>query len=363
MRPVLNLAAAGARARNGILSVSPCWSSAQSGASSASVRLVLGCGLGLLAVTRSDGCLLAAAAIGWIGFRRPRTTAITVLGPFVAICALWAVASWALTGALFPSTLAAKLAQRDSGSFGKPLNNFLVGASSNGIMGVEAVSPPVSLAAALVLVASLLLPIVAIFATVVAYRRGEQVLPILAVAATINMVEYGVIFRMPAGYVWHYGPWALWITAGLAVALEEAVRRNHRLVGSFAVAVSVLILITANHLQWNSLKLTRSHYREAAEWIDRDARSLYPTVAAAEIGTIGYYSRADMVDYFGLLDPKAQDWVRRNDFTFWLTAKPDYWVATKGPVDDPTLALAEFRRHYVPATRFGPLTVYRRIAS
>jgi hypothetical protein len=54
---------------------------------------------------------------------------------------------------------------------------------------------------------------------------------------------------------------------------------------------------------------------EAAEWIDRDSRSPYPRVAASEIGMIGYYSRADMVDYMGNLDARAIDSIRRGDFS------------------------------------------------
>lgn len=83
----------------------------------------------------------------------------------------------------------------------------------------------------------------------------------------------------------------------------------------------------------------------------RDSHSQHPTVAAAEIGAIGYYSRADMVDYFGLLDSRANNSVRRGDFSWWLTQKPDYWVtstdvATGESLDARTLALPEFQREY-----------------
>ena len=101
---------------------------------------------------------------------------------------------------------------------------------------------------------------------------------------------------------------------------------------------------------------------EAAEWIDRDSRSPYPRVAASEIGMIGYYSRADMVDYMGNLDARAIDSIRRGDFSWWLSNRPDFFViAPRIPVDIPTLGLPEFQREYKSPATFGPLTVYRRI--
>lgn len=77
---------------------------------------------------------------------------------------------------------------------------------------------------------------------------------------------------------------------------------------------------------------------------------------------IGYYSRADMVDYMGILNARAIDSIRRGDFSWWLSNRPDYFVtAPRIPFDVPTLALPQFQREYKSAATFGPLTVYRRI--
>lgn len=64
----------------------------------------------------------------------------------------------------------------------------------------------------------------------------------------------------------------------------------------------------------------RRHYPEVAEWIDHDSKESHPTVAVAEIGTIGYYSEANIVDYWGLLDPRANEFIRRGDMSFWLSS-------------------------------------------
>ncbi len=199
-------------------------------------------------------------------------------------------------------------------------------------------------------------------ATVISVRRRERVLPILAVAAVINVIEYGIVFRLPIGYVWHYGPWTLWVITGTAVALEEVGRRFHRAALAVGVAVVAAAFLPAVHLAPDKY---RDNYRAAAEWINRDSHQPHPTVAVNEIGTIGYYSRAEIVDYLGLLDVTAIDWVRRNDFTWWLTKYPDYFVTAPGlaleKFDGQTTTLPQFQREYKPAARFGELVIYRRV--
>jgi hypothetical protein len=318
--------------------------------------LLLGCLLGLMAMARSDAVVLAAALTAWLGLRRSRTVVLTVLGPFVAITASWTFVLWAMTGSPFPSTLAAKIAQRDSGA-GAPNGASCWGLTANGIMGTGKIA---SLGRVFVLgPAGLGMLVVAVFGTVVTFRRRERALPALTAVAAIVLLEYGVALRMPSGYLWHYGPWTLWAIAGAAVGLEEAVRRRHRVAASIAVAIALTGSVFAVDLGPDGI---RSHYLEVAEWIDRDTHSPHPTVASREIGVIGYYGRADMIDYLGLLDARAIDSIRRGDFTWWLSNKPDYWVTPGIWIDVPTLALPQFQREYKPAATFGPLTVYRRSA-
>lgn len=67
-----------------------------------------------------------------------------------------------------------------------------------------------------------------------------------------------------------------------------------------------------------------------------------------------------MVDYLGLLDSRADETVRRDEFSRWLSAKPDYLVTTEQSVDAATIALPEFRHAYDCAATIGTLNVYRR---
>jgi hypothetical protein len=104
----------------------------------------------------------------------------------------------------------------------------------------------------------------------------------------------------------------------------------------------------------------RSHYREAAEWIDRDSPKPHPTVAQGEIGIVGYYSRADIVDPLGLLDARALPSLRRADPSWWVSQRPDYWVTPETSLEAVTSAMPQLRNEYTRAATFGALVVYRR---
>ena len=315
--------------------------------------LVAGCALGLLGVTRSDGVLVGAVFIGWMLFRR-RHALMPVIAPFAAITVSSIVFLWTITGSPFPSTLAAKLAQRDSGAFGGQWS-FLLGLNANGIMGAS--DAPLNTIVALGYLGLVMLA-AAIFGTVKALQRRDTALPLIAAIALVVVVEYGLVFRMSVSYLWHYAPWTLWATVGAAVGIDELLRRRHRVVA----AIAMVAALGGAALGFRSMPVeARSHYREVAEWIDRDSLSPHPTVAAPEIGAIGYYSRADIIDYLGLLDARAIDSVRHSDFTWWLSREPEYWVTYTGvPWDARTLALPQFQREYRQVAQFGSVTVYRR---
>jgi hypothetical protein len=268
-------------------------------------------------MARSDAVLYAVVVLAWLAIRRPRRTALAVGAPFVVIAASWTAAQWAMTGHPFPSTLAAKLAQRDSGIFGTQWT-FLQMLPVHGVVGGDGGSVGWVVLFGFI---GLVLLGVAVSATVAAFRQRKVAVPWLAVAAVVVVLEYGVVFRMP-GYYWHYGPFMLWVVTGAAVGLEAVVRRR-RLVSASIVAVVALVasvLGAQGHPQ--GLMEAHTHYREVAEWIDRDSHAAHPTVAVDEIGTIGYYSRTDIVDYMGLLDARAVGPVRRGDFTWWCLNGP-----------------------------------------
>ncbi|OBK19179.1 hypothetical protein A5636_19470 [Mycobacterium asiaticum] len=194
------------------------------------------------------------------------------------------------------------------------------------------------------------------------FRRREAALLAFTVVAAIVAIEYGLVFRLFPSYVWHYAPWTLWVIAGLSVALDELIQRGHTTVALVATVTVLAGFGAAIALRPTDVDKSRNQHRAVGEWIDRHSTESHPTAAMVEIGEAGFYSRADIVDYWGLLDKRADDSIRRNDFTWWLSQKPDYFVTDSTPIDLPTMALPEFQREYRYAATLGPLTIYRRIS-
>ncbi len=180
-----------------------------------------------------------------------------------------------------------------------------------------------------------------------------------------GILERGVVLGMPDNYLWQMGPSTLWVMAGA----EATPGDPHPRVGQFAtplpVAVTAAGLVSAVRLgsdavrrseprvaQWDAI---RSHYREVADWIDRDAAGGQPAAPATEFNPAGRMSHAGVLDYLGLLDSD-------DDVDGWLSHKPQYWVTTGESVEAATTAVAAFRRDYRHAAVIGPLNIYRRCA-
>lgn len=160
------------------------------------------------------------------------------------------------------------------------------------------------------------------------------------------------------------GPSTLWVMAGSQSVPVDATRGVDQVATPLPVVVTAAGLVAAVRpgpeaarrsqpqvAQWDAI---RSHYRDVADWIDRDAAGQRP--AATDANPAGRMSPAGVVDYLGRL--AGIDDVRR-----WLSTRPDYWVCAGESVDAATTAVAEFRRDYRRAAVIGPITIYRRCAT
>ena len=82
------------------------------------------------------------------------------------------------------------------------------------------------------------------------------------------------------------------------------------------------------------------------------------------MGKLGWFSERDMVDYLGLLDHRAIDHVRNDDYLWWAAHyQPDYWVTDGHFVDEPFLASACFTDHFEAVLKRPQLTVYHRTST
>jgi hypothetical protein len=300
----------------------------------------------LAALTRPDGVLAIAAVLGTIAARdrrlpwREAAVAVLVLLPFLGL-------AWHAYGSPLPSTLPAKLAQRDSGlwgTFGPGLVDWLrlfLWDSTRPNLGFAPVTPPT------------LWLWIAIGAAAV--WRVRAFLPLLAWTIVFTLAY--VLLRVPF-YHWYAAPPALGLClvggAGLAFAIERllAVARGsgaRPLVGAIVVAGAALAIslppLTALP-RTSRLNDNVRLYIEAGHWLAAHTRPA-SRVGYYEIGYIGFHGRRPMIDALGLIDPSVAPAVRVHDFArAFRTARPEYILEKPGAGLNTFLAEPWFAEEY-----------------
>lgn len=302
----------------------------------------------LVAVTRPDGVLAIAVVLVTMAVRRRRlpwreaAVAVLVLVPFLGL-------AWYAYGSPLPSTLQAKLAQRDSGlwgTFGRGLIDWLrlfLWDASRPNLGFAPVTPPT------------LWLWIAVGAAAVWRRRG--VLPLLGWTAVFTG-GYALL-RAPF-YHWYVAPAALGLCllggAGLAWAVERLIdgvagRAGARrpllaTAGVIVAAVAISLPPLAALPRTSRLNDNVRLYIETGGWLAAHTR---PTsrVGYYEIGYIGFHGRRPMVDALGLIDPSVAPAVRAHDFgRAFRIARPDYILEKPGAGLNTFLAEPWFAEEY-----------------
>ena len=184
--------------------------------------------------------------------------------------------------------------------------------------------------------------------------------PLLAFTV-LYVVAYSAL-GVPDLYRWYYAVPAYCVVVLAAIGVEALVAPGVPLtlpaVLTLVIAV-VGVLETPTHLP-----ASRAGYEEAGRWI---AANTAPTasVAATQIGIVGYYSQRPMVDYLGLFSSQAAAALRRGDLRWWVSAyQPDYWVIRRAPdaVEQPVRSEPWFGQVFVPTHENRDVVVVRRIA-
>ena len=286
----------------------------------------------LVAVTRPDGVMAIAVVLATMTLRRRRLpwreAAIVgaVLLPFLVL-------AWHAYGSPLPSTVGAKLAQRDSGlwgSFGRGLVDWLrlfLWDSTRPNLGFAPVTPPTLW--------------IWIAVGVAAIWRVRAFLPLLAWTA-IFTGSYAVL-RVPF-YHWYAAPATLGLCilggAGLALAIDwlvstlaapqaarwPALSTAVGIVAAVAISLPPLAALPRTSRLNDNVRL----YIDAAGWL---ATRTPPRsrVGYYEIGYIGFYGRRPMVDALGLIDPSIAPAVRVHDFArAFRVSRPDYILEKPG---------------------------------
>lgn len=292
----------------------------------------LGVALVALTAIRGDGAILAAGYVlaAWMQDREVPWRLVTT-GALVG--SGWAVLQLAIVGQLVPTTMGGKVAQATSGLW----PGFAEGVAR------KAVENPLWWA---VVVAT-----AAVGAVMLPRRRWRSAAPFVAgtVAAAVAYQALGVAF-----YGWYLGPVVAMLAffAGWSAASGSSAR----------LAVMTVLFVATAQLQPPPAGLQPiDDYEVAGDWIAANTPT-DATVAAAEIGVIGWRSERCMVDFLGLLDPAAADHLADGDFSWWVSHyRPDYWVTTSastGWVEGPALASAQGQ--YRPVFTHGHVTVSQR---
>ena len=302
----------------------------------------------LAALTRPDGVLVIGVVLATIAWRRRRLPwrealiAVAVLAPFLAL-------AWHAYGSPLPSTLPAKLAQRDSGLWGTFRRGLIdwvrlfLWDSTRPNLGFAPVTPPTLWAW--------------IAVGVIAGWRVLSFLPLLVWIAVFTGAY--TVLRVPF-YHWYAAPAALGLCivggAGLSWAVERlvavvAARVGVRwpplatavvLVAALAISLPPLAALPRTSRLNDNVRL----YIQTGQWLDTNTppRS---RVGYYEIGYIGFYGHRPMVDALGLIDPSIAPAVRVHDFArAFRVARPDYILEKPGAGLNTFLAEPWFAAEY-----------------
>jgi hypothetical protein len=325
--------------------------------------LPLGIAAGLAVLARPDTVIVLTPLLFLMAMRLRRRMAPALIAT-AAIVLAWMIASWGVLGSPLPSTLAAKVAQAESGMW----PGFVTGAvraSHVAIVDALVLSWLVMIAAVALVVRRQTMTVVVLFAVVwfvmpvaldspsvfLQPTRSWMLLPLVMLGIIfvlyqkldlLSAILLGVLGLMAfltianvAFYPWYSAVPAFFglIMAGVgSEGLIRFVGKRSQLITSALVTLYLLlaVLIAWPNSETHSPSADRAEYPMIAEWLKSNT-SPEATVAASEFGKLGLLSDREMVDFLGLLDSEAIPYVAKGDWNWWVGAyEPDYIVMGKG---------------------------------
>jgi hypothetical protein len=276
---------------------------------------------GMLTLVRGEGILLCAV-LGVLAVAQTRRVPVQLVAGGAVAGLPWGVYSLATLGSVLPDTLAAKVAQSQSGFWG------------SGWIFLRDWEPLLRQSQSLVRWGMVLALLAVVGLTRLwLLRLGAWYTAALLAFTGLFVLFYGVLLNVP-GYHWYYSlpVYTLSVLAAVGGAGLWQLGRTRR--DPLHLSVALLgcggLLLFGLTGFWQGFN--GSVYRDVGLWI-RDHTAPAARVAATEIGYIGWYSERPMIDYLGLLTPVSARELGRREMTTWVRREnPDYWVRYNPPL-------------------------------
>ncbi len=328
---------------------------------------------GLLFLTRGEGILFfgLVALAGWWSHsrRKPENPASLFSSPPVAMAlgfliplGLWSAYATLTFGNIFPNTLAAKIAQVESGLWPAFQTRLVADWIPHWALGPSLGSP--------------LLNIFYVLVAAGLVRAATRCPRLLVFPAWALVYISGYMLLGVPGYPWYRLPIEFVLLVCVALGLEAltelagarhevAWRRRVAWVPGLAI-VAAISLTSIDAIRHPPVHEKDRAYRELAHWFAENGRP-GERVAYHEIGYLGYYTDLGIVDLVGLVTPEITPRVAVRDFVsgFW-EMEPDYLVSLENSAFIlPILRNPEFGRGYRKVAEFDGfdglgLTVFMR---
>jgi hypothetical protein len=317
--------------------------------------------LALAPLVRGDGGAVALVAFLFVAFELRRFPWRMAVGALAAAVP-WTVFALTVIGSPLPDTLGAKAAQGKSGFWGT--GNLYV----NGIVDMPKVFgfSDWAYASWAIGVPGLIL--------VFTHQGLRRTLGPFVVGAALTFLGYGYVIKTPA-YHWYYGAQVALVSLGGGITIGYLARAaanigraaSPRPVWSRGTAVSLAIAgtltMTIAGMGWNRTVqgFGPQFYVDGAAWLRQHA-PMDASVAATEIGILGWQSHRDMIDYVGLLSKDSVEELKRRDTTTWITREePDYWLVHQPSwIFEDAAALPWFPLAYRPVWSRSPVAIWQK---
>ena len=314
-----------------------------------------GAAAALLCLTRPDGVILAAILVlfRWGSDRKfPRLT----LGTGLGVGLPWLVHASIVYGSPLPASVAAKVQQA-----GDPLwPGWFLGH----LVDVE-VQRPWNL--------WWILAVPALAAAVFGKHKPARLVALWCLAHNGILA----LFRVP-GYLWYYVPLlaqAAFVVLHLAsrIPVPLRVRCSKEVLSrtfGFAILVVPILLLAlkpfelahlSTRFRAESLAPVRTDYFHIGNWL-RENTSTAATVAAVEVGILGYYADRTFIDFLGLVTPGVSDKVpdRAHVDHVFLRYRPDYVVGNHPQAGHDVNMLQYLDACYFAVKNLGSRVLFRR---